>query len=389
MAWAAVAGAAVGLVGSVMSSNAAQGAADTQSAAATQASNNTLTATRETNAMLQNQYNQNQYNQSPWLSTGQTALAAMQSGMGLGNPYAPQQVTPYTPGAPTGQAGSGNPNMTFGGNPPTMTAQSLAPGASPTGVQQAGPAAGVSGATAGQPTGGTYLNAQGQPVDAQGNVVTAQQGVVNYGATQGAMNNAANQYQGQFQQTFTPSDLSIDPSYQWRLQQGNLALQSKAGASGLSGSGQNLKDISNYNQGAASQEYQAAYDRFMNNQNTAYNRLAGLAGVGQTTAANLGSQGASTAGNMANVTMGGTSAANNYMTGAAAANAAGQVGTANAVMGGIGNGLNTWMGIQNMQKQAQPYGPGGYQGTGLQYNPGAGYGTGYSGGAAVPEGWTP
>ena len=337
--WAAVAAGSAAVISGAMSSDAAQSAANTQAQAGMAASNNTLTETRETNAMLQNQFNQNQQNQAPWLQTGDTALAALQSGMGLGNPYSgytgPQSVTgAYSNpnGTSTGINSNGTTNV--GSNPASQN--------------------------------GVFVNSNGQSVDANGNPVTAAPTTTNYGATNAQMGQAANAYSGQFQQTFTPSDLYTDPSYQWRLNQGNLALNSSAAAQGLTGSGQNLKDIVNYNQGAASTEYQAAYDRFMNNQNTAYNRLAGLAGVGQTAATNLGQAGASTAGNIANTTMSGVGASNNYLTGAAAANAAGQVGSANAVTGAIGNGLNTWMGLQYLNRNNN--------GTGLSYNPGPGYG---------------
>jgi hypothetical protein len=57
--------------------------------------------------------------------------------------------------------------------------------------------------------------------------------------------------------------------------------------------------------------------------------LQSLAGVGQTTAANLGAAGASNANTMGN-----------YLTGGAAASAAGTVGAANAYTSGLGTYLN-------------------------------------------------
>jgi len=143
--------------------------------------------------------------------------------------------------------------------------------------------------------------------------------------------------------------------------------QGKQGSNWKSQTGQGLKDITNYAQGAASQEYQSAYDRFMRNQETAYGRLAGLAGMGSNTAGNLATQGQTAAGNIANTTMAGTGAASGYSTGAAAAQAAGQIGSANALAGGLTGGVNNWMGWQYLNRPTgQPavgYQPG-FQGVG-------------------------
>ena len=311
---------AVGIGGAVisgsMAADAAQNAAQIQGRAATTASNNTLTATRETNAMVQNQFNQNQQNQSPYMQSGGAANAALMAGLGLGNPYA--------------HNGNGN------GNNPTMTPYSGNNGSgAPGGGQQAAV--------------GTTTNAQGQSVDANGNVVA--QGNVNYGASQDQMNQAAQAYttpngQGLFQQTFKPSDLTLDPSYQFRLQQGQQGLNAAAAANGMAGSGQNLKDISNFNQQGASQEYNNAYNRFMNTQNTQVARLQQMAGVGQNAAAQVGNNGTQTANTMANITMGGVNSSNNYLTGAAAAQAGGIVGATNAFTGAIGNATNNWTNLQ-------------------------------------------
>ena len=155
---------------------------------------------------------------------------------------------------------------------------------------------------------------------------------------------------GQLTQTFKPSDLTTDPSYQWRLNQGSQALNSSAAARGMLGSGQNMKDMTNYAQGAASQEYQASFDRYNTNQNNLYNRLSALSGLGQNAAAGVGNQGAQVAGSMAQNTMSGVNSSNNYLTGAAAANAAGQMGQANALASGIGGAGNAWMANQYMNK---------------------------------------
>jgi hypothetical protein len=48
-----------------------------------------------------------------------------------------------------------------------------------------------------------------------------------------------------------------------------------------------LKALTRYGQDVASQEYQNAYNRFYDQQDRSYNRLASLAGVGQTTSSQL------------------------------------------------------------------------------------------------------
>ncbi len=79
----------------------------------------------------------------------------------------------------------------------------------------------------------------------------------------------------------TPAQImSMDPSYQFQLQQGIGALDSSAAANGSLFSGGQDKRIDQYSQGLASQDY-----------SNIYNRYAGLAGVGQSAATSLGELG--------------------------------------------------------------------------------------------------
>jgi hypothetical protein len=95
-------------------------------------------------------------------------------------------------------------------------------------------------------------------------------------------------YGYQFQQ-FDPNSVNVqqDPGYQFRLQQGlDSAMNSQAGR-GLQNSGGALKELNNYAQGQASQEYNNAYGRqyqtWQGNQagqlGMAQNRASGLAGL--------------------------------------------------------------------------------------------------------------
>jgi hypothetical protein len=64
------------------------------------------------------------------------------------------------------------------------------------------------------------------------------------------------------QYKFSPSGQYNDPSYQFRLDEGMRGLMSQKAALGDLGTGQSLRDIMNYGQNAASQEYGNAYNRF-------------------------------------------------------------------------------------------------------------------------------
>lgn len=139
---------------------------------------------------------------------------------------------------------------------------------------------------------------------------------------------------------FSMADFQVDPGYQFRLDQGNKALQNMAAATGNLNSGRALKDAMNFSSGLASQEYGNAYNRYNNdyitgyntfntNQNNIYNKLAALAGMGQSSASSL-------AGVSQNY---GAQVGNNLAQGANAS-AAGTVGQANAWNQGIGSAAN-------------------------------------------------
>jgi hypothetical protein len=96
---------------------------------------------------------------------------------------------------------------------------------------------------------------------------------------------------------FGEVDVTQDPGYQFRMEQGQQALErAQAGQPGGALSGRALKEAMRYNQGLASQEYGQAYGRSVDEynrgvgeqnraygmQSDAFNRLASLAGVGQT-----------------------------------------------------------------------------------------------------------
>lgn len=130
-------------------------------------------------------------------------------------------------------------------------------------------------------------------------------------------------------QKFGMDQFTQDPGYAFRMKQGMNALNNQAAARGGLISGNALKAAQGYGQEMGSQEYQNAFNRYQTERNAQLNPLQSLAGVGQTTASQLGQTGAANAANVGNL-----------ITGGAAANAAGQVGGANAITSGLGTYLN-------------------------------------------------
>jgi hypothetical protein len=113
------------------------------------------------------------------------------------------------------------------------------------------------------------------------------------------------------------------------LSEGQQALDRSAAARGGLISGSALKAAQRYGQDMGSQEYQSAFNRYQTNRANQLNPLGSLLTSGQAAASNQ----AAAAGNY------GTQAGGN-LTSAGAAQAAGQVGTANALTNALGSYLN-------------------------------------------------
>lgn len=146
---------------------------------------------------------------------------------------------------------------------------------------------------------------------------------------------------------FQPTNAQLDatPGYQFALDQGLKATQNANSATGWGTSGPGAKALQGYAEGLASQTYQQQFNNYVTNQTNQYNRLQGLASLGQTSAANVGAYGTQTAANIGSAIVGGGNAA-----------AAGQIGSANAISSGINgitNGFTTNALLQGM------YGTGG------------------------------
>lgn len=145
---------------------------------------------------------------------------------------------------------------------------------------------------------------------------------------------------GQFAHSFNANDLAtnLDPSYNFRRDQALGALANQLNVKGGAVSGNTLKGIMDYANNLATTGYQQAFENYQTNQTNIYNRLASIAGLGQTAGSNS-STGASTFG--ANV--------GNAQMNAGAAAAAGQVGQANAIAGGLNNAAG-WYTLNQLSK---------------------------------------
>ncbi|MBK6865558.1 MAG: hypothetical protein IPG91_19620, partial [Ideonella sp.] len=86
-----------------------------------------------------------------------------------------------------------------------------------------------------------------------------------------------------------PSSITTMPDYQFGFDQGSKALQNSATARGTTYSGQQAKALQRYGNDYAGTKL-----------NESYNRLAGIAGIGQQATNQTGAQGAGYAGQMAN-----------------------------------------------------------------------------------------
>jgi hypothetical protein len=285
MSWIAAA-AAVG--GALITANASQGAADTQAAAANQASQ-----------VQQQQFGQTQTNLAPWLSGGNLALNQLQGLLGLGSQ--PQ------PGQPTQQQAIDlyNQNLIATRGYPLQPQEMNQPAV----MQQLGMIQSQDQA----PPGSTPPPAAGTP-GGFGSLVTP----------------------------FSPSMYQQSPGYQFQQQQGQQQLNNAAAARGTYYAPTTLQDLSTFNQGLLNTDYQQALQNYTGQQNQVYNMLSGQSGSGQNAAAQLGGFSGQTAGQVGQ-----------NITGAANAQAAGQVGGANALSGGISNAYNSYLMQQILGNQQQ------------------------------------
>lgn len=155
----------------------------------------------------------------------------------------------------------------------------------------------------------------------------------------------------------TQADLAATPGYQFTLDQGLKSVQNAASAKGLGVSGAAMKAAADYGTGLADSTwkdvfnaglskynanlsgYNTAFNVDQANKTNAYNKLMGLVGAGQSSAAQTGAFGQQA-----------TAQSGNLLTSGANAQAAGIVGSANAVSNGLTNTGNTGMNYALMNR---------------------------------------
>ena len=164
-------------------------------------------------------------------------------------------------------------------------------------------------------------------------------------------------------------NMKMDPGYQFRMGEGQRAVESSAASRHGLGSGAAMKALNRYGQNFASNEFANAFNRqygmFNDRFNRDYgmyndrlNRLGQLAASGQNAAGMQASASQNYGGQLGANTMQGGQAAAQGFANAGNANAAGTVGMANAFTGGINNALGAWQ-YQNMMNAFQPTTQGG------------------------------
>jgi len=161
---------------------------------------------------------------------------------------------------------------------------------------------------------GSMLPGTYQQYDAQGNPTTTATGT------------------GYLTKQFTNEDLNsyLAPNYAFNLNQGRQALNNQLNATGGLVSGNTEKALQDYTLNFAGNSYQNAFNNYLTQRGNIYNTLASIANIGQSAQSQSNALATNYGTNSANLT-----------TGAAAANAAGLVGQANAYGGAIGNAANT------------------------------------------------
>lgn len=336
MAGAAV-GAAGSIVGGMMGADAADDAADAQ-----------REATQAGIAEQRRQYDQSREDMAPWRNTGTAALNQLSYLLGL-SPNAstgvapaltreqlreqllPQFTTTQTTGASAPRSLSGLTTGAFG--LPTNAYTQVSPtfnspnefGQTPVLINNGvGPAQ----------TTRDVIDEAG--LNAAIEKRLAEQAAAQKAAQAGAENDPRF---GSLLRRFSMDDYLEDPGYQFRLDQGEQAINRAAAAAGRYDSGRALKDLTEFNSGLASQEFGNAYNRWNNDMSNIFNRLSGVAGTGQQAVNTLSSLGQSTANNISDLqTQGGNARASGY------------VGQANAwgnALGGLANTASGYLSNRN------------------------------------------
>lgn len=337
MAGVAVAGS---IGGAAISSHAAGSAADKQVQAANDAAHLQKQAADEALAFQKQQWNTQQGQMQPWLQSGTAGLANLDYLMGI----TPSDMT-GTPGqaaAAPGQPPMARPGQPLLGPRANMDSRDVAMrGGQPMTLN---------------PDGSTFRGATPPPTGTPTGPNLAP--LVN--TSLGAKGSLLQPFGEQFQ---APTDVTEqnDPGYKTRLATGMKLLQNSAAAKGTLLNGGTGKDITQFGQDYASNEYGNVYNRAFNeyaqrynqyNQGKSdiYNRLAALSGTGQVAANQLGLLGQDASHNVGNILMNSAQQIGQNINNAGAARASGIVGSGNAWGGAVSNIGNLAMLLPYLQQ---------------------------------------
>lgn len=145
----------------------------------------------------------------------------------------------------------------------------------------------------------------------------------------------------------------LDPGYQFRRDQGNIGITNNAAASGMLQSGDTLRALTNYGQDSSSQEYNNAFQRWL--QEGQFD--ANMVGMGQNAAGQQGQLAMEGAGNVGRMTENYNPGASDQIWGQALAGVGGMAGNAFARRIPSSGSTPTTPGGSNIFLPMQPQNP--------------------------------
>lgn len=363
-----------GIGSAAIGSNAAGNASNAQVQASQIAADEQRYEANQNLDFQKSMWNTEQSNMAPWLNIGGQGENSLAELMGL-SPYNAQSSTSGGGGGYTSTGATsrfapgpgGGTNWKTGGAMP-MTG---APGGPSSGALNGGPTSTLQAPG----TLNRFASTGGLPANRPGQLPGGSNGAG--GPMSGYRDSSGNlvplgPWTEQFQ---APTDVTEqnDPGYQFRLKQGEDALNNSAAAKGTLLSGAGIKPYERFAQDYASTEYGNVYNRAFNqftnryninanNQADEWNRFAALAGLGQTSASTLNAGAGQIAGNVGSMYTNLGSELGQDANNAGAARASGYVGAGNAWGGGLSGGTNSLMDMIMMSQM---------KGMGSGYDPNA------------------
>lgn len=320
-------GTAAALIGGAVVGGIASNMAAGEQAEATQAAANTqAAATDRSAAETKRQFDISQENQAPWLDTGSAANNRLAYLMGLGG-----GTSSTTSGSPSTYTPTETREQLIQRLTPQYTKTGEAdpifiPQAQWASFRRTGIPKEITDRLAGSVVDEAGLNAE---ID---RILAAQR---QSNSTPQVATNPQDGDFGALTKAFSLADFQADPGYNFRKSEGNKEIERNAS---VLNSGRTLKALLDYNQNIANNEYNNAYTRYNQDQNTLFGRLSDISGKGQATATGMANQSGNYAGTLSNlITSQGDASAASQIAGANAT-ASGYQGIASA----INNGINSY-----------------------------------------------